>query len=120
LEKWIGQVYGSLGAIHADRGAVSLWATNGAVKGSGSRLLTTVGTPVSAGGGYPGTSPAGADPAAGETWVFASPAMFGYRGPVQSTYALDRGVNNALAIAERNYVVGFDPCGVGAVRMTIG
>jgi hypothetical protein len=115
----MGDGYGSLGAIHADRGAASLWSTNGAVKASGQRLLTTVGTPVSAGAGYPGTSPSGAAAAAGETWVFAAPAMFGYRGSVQSTSALDRGRNDFLAIAERNYVVGFDPCGVGAVRMTI-
>lgn len=123
LEKWLGFTYGSLGVINADRGAVTL--VSDAVRASGSRLLTQVGTPVIAGGGYPGTSPAGADPAAGETWVFASPALFGYRGQVFDSSAragdlLDRTNNDLYAIAERQYVIGFDPCGVAAVRMSTG
>lgn len=117
LEGWMGSVYGSLGAIHGSRQAVSLF--DNAVRANGSRLLTRIGTPVVAGGGYPGTSPAGAAPAAGETWVFASPALFGYRGTIMGHQALDRNNNDMYALAERNYVVGFDPCGVGAVRMDV-
>lgn len=117
LEDWLGGVYGSLGVVHGTRGAITGLHRN--VKASGSRLLTTVGTPAVAGGGYPGTSPSGAAAAAGETWVYASPALFGYRGPVHSHMEIDRGVNNAVAMAERAYVVGYDPCGVAAVRMNL-
>jgi len=117
LEDWVGRNYGSLGVIHGSRGAVSAFDTR--VNASGSRLLTKVGTPVVAGGGYPGSSPAGAAPAAGQTWLFASPVLFGYRGAVFTNGALDRTKNDHYALAERQYVVGFDPCGVGAVRMTI-
>lgn len=118
LEKWLGSVYGSLGAIHGDRGAISMLSKR--VSASGTRLLTKVGTPVVAGGGYPGTSPAGAAAADGETWVFASPALFGYRGQVFPRSALDQRNNDFYSIAERDYVIGFDPCGVAAVRMLVG
>jgi hypothetical protein len=226
LERWLGSQYGSLGAIHGDRGAVTLLDT--LVAPQGSRLVSKVGTPVVAGAGYPGTglivdevqrvtvtdtsdevtSPSGTftltlmgrttapiafdataadvrdavqalflaedgttdievtatggplpgsvdltfdgpyvglplttangsgltnagvavtavteggDPApvADEAWLIASPALFGYRGPVLAASALDQGNNDHYAIAERQYVVGFDPCGVGAVRMDL-
>jgi hypothetical protein len=117
LEDWLGDAYGSLGVIHGPRGLVSMLDT--LVNASGSRLLTKVGTPVAAGAGYPGSAPGGAPAAAGETWVLASPALFGYRGEVQTHAALDRQKNDHYALAERQYVVGFDPCGVGAVRMTL-
>lgn len=116
LEDWLGSTYGSLGAIHASRGAASLWPTN--IDSRGSRLYTKIGTPVSAGGGYPRTAPDGSPAAAGETWVYASPALFGYRGEVYSQgVQLDRGHNDLTAVANRDYAIGYDPCGVAAVRM---
>lgn len=117
LEGWMGRTYGSLGVIHGTRQAASLWSRQ--VDPSGSRLLTKIGTPVSAGAGYPGTSPVGAAPATGEQWVMASPALFGYRGSTFAAAQLDRAKNDMYAVAQRLYVVGFDPCGVAAVRMTV-
>jgi len=117
LEQWLGAEYGALGAAHGDRGAVSLLSKR--VEAKGPRLLTRIGTPVVAGGGYPGTSPAGAAAATGETWLMASPALFGYRGQVFYSTARDHAHNDSYALALRNYVVGFDPCGVAAVRMNI-
>ena len=121
LEGWLGSVYGSLGVIHADREAASLLPD---VEKTGARLLTKLGTPVSAGGGYPGTAPTPLDQPApdrveGERWLYASPALFGYRGSVFTDSALDRAKNDHYAVATRLYVVGHDPCGVAAVRMTI-
>ena len=121
LEGWLGRSYGSLGVIHADREAASLLPD---VEKTGARLLTTLGTPVSAGGGYPGTAPTPLDQPApdrveGERWLYASPALFGYRGSVFTDSALDQAKNDHYAVATRLYVVGHDPCGVAAVRMTI-
>lgn len=117
LEGWMGGTYGSLGVIHADRQVASLFGRR--VASTGARLLTRIGTPVSAGAGYPGTAPDGTAPAAGEAWIFASPALFGYRGAVFTSHALDTRKNDHYAVAERQYVVGFDPCGVGAVRVDL-
>src|SRR6478609_6962944 len=111
LERWMGSEYGSLGAIHADRGAATLLADHIANQ-NGPRLLTKIGTPVVAGAGYPGTSPAGVL-TADVAWVYASPALFGYRGPVYPSDregGFDRGTNDHYAVASRGYVVGFDPC----------
>jgi hypothetical protein len=116
LERWLGAQYGSLGVIHTDRGAATLLDTT--VNASGSRLLTKVGTPVVAGAGYPSTSPAGVV-TADVSWIMASPALFGYRGQVFTSSALDMKKNDHYAVAERQYVVGFDPCGVAAVRMDL-
>lgn len=117
LEGWFGESYGSLGVIHGSRRAISLLGSS--VKATGSRLFTRLGTPVSAGGGYPGTGPDGQPRPAGEEWLFASPALFGYRGTVFSSNALDTRHNDYYSLSEREYVIGFDPCGVAAVRMTV-
>jgi hypothetical protein len=115
----MGNDYGSLGVIHGSRGAVTKFDT--LVNPSGSRMLTKVGTPVVAGAGYTKqAAPAGgATATASQAWVLASPALFGYRGQVFTSKAFDQTKNDMYALAERNYVVGFDPCGVAAVLMDI-
>lgn len=125
LEDYIAATYGSLGVIHIARGAVPILAAAFLLVPSGNRLLTTAGTPVVAGAGYPGTGPGGSTPASGAAWGYASPALFGYRSEVFTSSAvpgdlLDRGSNDLYAIAERSYVLGYDPCGVGAAAFDIG
>jgi hypothetical protein len=119
LEDWLGGTYGSLGVIHGSRGAVTKLDT--LVEKTGSRLTSKVGTPVVAGSGYYGqAAPAGgATATASQAWMLASPALFGYRGQVFSAQTFDQNKNDVYALAERNYVVGFDPCGVVAVLMDI-
>jgi hypothetical protein len=111
LEDWIGQVYGSLGVVHASRAVASLLDT--AVSSRTNRLVTTLGTPVVAGAGYGSYG----TPTATTTWVHATPALFGYRGSVFKATSFDHDKNDMYAVASRQYVVGFDPCGVGAVRV---
>lgn len=123
LEKYLGSVYGSLGVIHVGRGAVNYLGQNQAIVAVGSRLFTRLGTPVVAGSGYTNTSPTGSTPASGEHWAYATPAIFGKRSEVFTSSErrgdlLDRNTNDLYAIAERSYLVGFDNCGVGAIRFT--
>lgn len=118
LEQWIGEEYGSLGVIHMTRGLVVLYDDQIVVQGTS--LRTKLGTPVVAGAGYPGSSPAGAAAAAGNSWAYASPALFGYRSDVfypsnEAGDLLDRSTNDLYAVAERTYLLGFDPCGTAAV-----
>lgn len=112
LEGWLGTDYGSLGVIHMTREAASLLLTAGALTASGTSLKTELGTPVIAGSGYPGTGPDGAAPGDGETWLYATPALFGYRSdvlaPTGTVY--DTGHNDAYAEAERTYIIGWDDC----------
>ena len=116
LEEWIVYTYGSLGVIHMPRGAALIGLGAYLLDITGGRLTTRLGTPVAAGGGYPGTSPAGVATNGEEIWLYATPAVFGYRSEVfTSGPQLDRGTNTLTAVAERSYVLGFDPCGVAAI-----
>jgi hypothetical protein len=124
LEDYIATEYGSLGLIHCTRGTATVLAAEDLISNTGGRLTTTIGTPVVAGAGYPGTSPAGAEPAAGRAWVYVTPAVFGYRSePFTSSNRagdlFDRGQNDLYAVAERTYLLGYDPCGVGAVEVLL-
>lgn len=124
LEDQIASEYGSLGVIHMKRSAAITAVAAGALVWDGS-LMTALGTPVVAGAGYPGSSPAGAAAATGESWIYGSPALFGYRSNIfyptsRSGDLLDRDVNDLYGVAERSYLLGYDECGVGAVRMTLG
>lgn len=120
LESYIASNYGSLGVIHMTRASATALLARYALEAKGGRLTTLLGTPVAAGSGYPGTSPAGVAAAAGTQWMYVTPAMFGYRSEIfdSSNVAgdlFDRGLNNLYAVAERSYLLGFDPCGVAAV-----
>ena len=125
LENFIAQTYGSMGVLHMSRGAAMVLTNNGMLQRQGTRLTTMVGTPVAAGGGYPGTAPAGApNPPSLAAWVYASPAVFGYRSEVFTSSnvrgdLMDRNTNNLYAVAERSYLIGFDTCGVGAALMDL-
>lgn len=117
LEAWIAKEYGSLGVIHMTRYLATVYDD---LKEKGGILRTALGTPVAAGGGYPGTGPAGQVPGALQSWAYVSPALFGYRSEIifpssRPFDGLDRGTNVVAALAERTYLLGFDPCGVAAV-----
>jgi hypothetical protein len=124
LESFIGTNYGSLGVIHMTRATATALLSRNALLISGGRLTTALGTPVAAGAGYPGTGPAGEAAAAGTQWMFASPALFGYRSDIFTSSnragdLFDRRVNDLYAVAERSYLLGFDPCGVAAVLVDL-
>lgn len=125
LEAYIATEYGSQGVIHIARSDALALAVDGAIKFSGSQATTALGTPVVVGSGYDqAAGPLGAPAAASTGWAYVTPALFGYRSDV--TYAsnragdlLDRATNDLYAIAERHYLIGFDPCGLGAANYTL-
>ncbi|HEY1319088.1 MAG TPA: hypothetical protein VGF32_02525, partial [Streptosporangiaceae bacterium] len=123
LEDFNAANYGSLGVIHLTRGAALQAAGLQLLTTSGGRLVTAIGTPVVAGAGYDGSGPEGSPaPGAGESWGYVSPALFGYRGDVfypdsAAGGTFDRAHNVLTTLAERPYLIGFDPCGVGAVKI---
>ena len=123
LEEANGQNYGSQGVIHLTRAGAIAGIGAYVLFRDGARLVTGLGTPVIAGAGYPGTSPAGVAADPGESWGYVTPALIGYRSEVftpsnRQGDLLDRGVNQLMAMAERSYVLGWDPCGVSAVNLT--
>lgn len=124
LEDFMAEDYGSVGVIHMTRGMAAVLGGLGLLVASGGRLTTITGTPVAAGAGYPGTGPSGEAHAEDTGWAYVSPALFGYRSEIFTSSArpgdlFDRTQNDLYAVAERNYLLGFDPCGVGAVLIDL-
>ena len=125
LEDYVAAQYGSLGVIHMTRGAAVHGLALGALVATGGRLNTALGTPVVAGGGYPGTGPGALGaPAAGTAWLYVTPAIFGYRSEIFTSSSrpgdlLDREENDLYAVSERSYLLGFDPCPVGVALVTL-
>jgi hypothetical protein len=118
LEQCLDDCYSGQGLIHIPRNALPTFAAWNLVREVDGRLLTPSGNLVVVGGGYTGTSPAGADPAAGTTWIYATGAAFGYRSEVFFTSvrdSLDRAENTVAMIAERTYLLGFECCHLAAL-----
>lgn len=132
LEQGLADCYGGVGVIHVPTKLLPTLDAFTLVQPVGGRdvasgqfgrqLQTRSGNLVSVGAGYPGTSPAGAAPSAGATWMYATGQVFMYRSdvkvnPFEST--VDRTNNTIQMIAERTYVLGWDCC-VLAVQVTLG
>jgi len=113
LEDCLADCYAGQGVIHIPRIALPTLAAWGLVVERDSGLFTTAGNRVVVGGGYTGTGPDGATPAAGSTWMYATGALFGYRGDVRMHSprdSIDRSANTMRMIAERTYVLAFECC----------
>lgn len=113
LEADLATCYAGQGIIHVPRVALPTLAAWNLVEERDGRLYTTAGNLVVVGGGYTGSGPDGSTPAAGTTWIYATGAVFGYRGDVQVTSprdSIDRSANTMRMIAERTYVLGLECC----------
>jgi hypothetical protein len=119
LEGALADCYrGQQGVIHAPAAAVDTLAAARLLERRGAQLVTVAGNLVVAGGGYPGTSPAGAAPAAGTAWLYATGRAFYYRGAVRAfplAQSLDRARNTVRMLAERTYLAGWDCCHFAAL-----
>ena len=120
LEGALGDCYPGRPTIHVTRETAS--ALGDRLLPEGGNLVTRLGSIVAAGAGYPGTSPAGAAPAAGETWLYGTGQVTVRRSGVQLlgdfASSLNRAVNDVTRIVERTYVVSWDRC-LLAVRATL-
>lgn len=122
LEQALADCYKGQGVIHVPIAALSTLASAALIDRRGARLETFAGNQVVAGGGYPGTSPAGAAPATGTSWLYATGRPFIYRGPPRASAvrdSLNRAENTVQMLAERAFLVGWDCCHF-AVPLTLG
>lgn len=113
LEQCLADCYAGQGVIHVPRHALPTLSAWNLVHEDGGRLLTTGGNLVVVGGGYTGSGPDGADPAAGTAWIYATGAVFAYRSSVFLTQlrdSLDRSENTVRMLAERTYLLGHECC----------
>lgn len=113
LEDCLADCYAGQGVIHIPRIALPTLSAWGLVQARDGALFTTAGNRVVVGGGYTGTGPDGTSPAAGSTWMYATGALFGYRGDVRMHSprdSIDRSANTMRMIAERTYVLAYECC----------
>lgn len=119
LEQCLADCYAGQGLIHIPRSALPTFAAWNLVREVDGQLLTPAGNVVVVGGGYTGSSPAGAAPAAGTTWIYATGAVFGYRSDevffTRLGESLDRAENTIAMLAERTYLLGFECCHLAAL-----
>lgn len=111
LEQHLAETYGSQGVLHMSRSTALLLFKDGSLTSRNGRLQTPLETPVIAGTGYPDDA------------IAITPALFGYRSEIFASSGtpydlLDRAKNNLYAIAERTYLLGFDPCGAAIATRT--
>jgi hypothetical protein len=117
LEAQLAACYGGRGVIHIPRRALPTFQAWTLVHDEGGKLYTAAGNLVVPGGGYPGTAPDGSAPAAGQSWIYATGQMFGYRSDVTSypvPESLDKRTNTIHSIAQRTYVLGYECCLIAA------
>lgn len=122
LEQELAECYAGQGLIHVPRSALATLAAWNLVDEVDGQLLTPGGNRIVAGGGYTGSGPDGAAPAAGTTWIYATGAAWGYRSDVyfsQVRDSLNRSSNTLRMLAERNYLIGFECC-LLAAHITLG
>jgi len=125
----LGQLQGALascyhgqGVIHIPTAALPTFVAWDLVEDRNGGLYTRTGNRVVVGQGYPGTSPWGATPAAGSTWIFATGAVFGYQASVNIgtlTELFDRSENTHHMMAEQVYVLGWECCAF-ATQIALG
>lgn len=113
LEQELTDCYAGQGLIHVPRTALPTLAAWNLIREVDGLLYTPAGNLIVVGGGYTGTGPDGAAPAAGTTWIYATGAAWGYRSDVYVSRlrdSLDRSSNTIRMLAERTYVLGFECC----------
>lgn len=124
LESALANCFGGVGVIHAPRAAFAHMAANKIIYTRGGTAYTLADTPVAFGPGYSGTSPAGATPATGNVWLYATGPVMMRRDPdiritSTPTQALDRSVDTLTMFAERTYNLAWNCCHF-AVQVSLG
>lgn len=114
-----------MGVLHVGTIGAAVLVDHDLIVQRGDAWFTVFGDQVVIGAGYPevegGPIIGAADP--GNVYAVMTPPLFGYRSDVftsseRSGDLLDRRTNDLYAVAERTYVLGFDPCGVALAQMT--
>lgn len=121
VEYQLAQCYGGQGYIHVPRSVLPLmtaWKLLDWTHADEGVLCTKAGNRVVVGGGYPGTSPAGAAPSAGTSWIYATGQVFGFRSDIvvrEMPGTFDRSENTVKRQAQRTYLFAWECCHVAAL-----
>lgn len=110
VEQALANEYGSRGVIHVNRITATLLFGVGYLRVEGGQLVTGLGTPLVAGGGYETDL---TTPPTTLTIIGTGPVVM-YRGGVTEAVGYDRETNVSTIIAQRDYLLGWDCTTVAA------
>lgn len=116
LEQAMADCYGGTPLIHVPRGVTAhLSAQHLLSEKTTKNLQTRNGSIVVPAPGYPGTSPAGAAPAAGTTWLYATGSVKLWQSELMwqardARELLGRTINDTVLIVEQRFALGWDCC----------
>lgn len=115
LEQAMAGCYGGTPLIHVPRGVTAHLAANHLVEPEGNLLITKNGSIVVPAPGYAGTSPAGATPPAGTTWLYATGSVKMWESELQwqshgAREFLGRSINDTVLIVEQWFSLAWDCC----------
>lgn len=122
LEQILNPCINGLGVVHLTRAAFELLAANFLLKWTNNLPYTMGGNRIVVGDGYTNVAPDGSTPTAGNTWIYGTGPMFGYRSGIKTfpnISELDRTVNTMHVITEETFVIAYDCC-LAAVEVTLG
>lgn len=112
LEGALAKCLNGTGTIHVPQALAPSLAL--ILQRRGNQFITPNGNVAVIGSGYPGTAPAGTNPALGTCWMYATGPVFGYRSDARivgdPTQTIDRSTNTMKVIIERTYVLGYGCC----------
>lgn len=123
LESSMASCYGGQGVVHIPLFAAPTFQSRGLIhRGDDGRWYTANDNLVVIGQGYTGSSPEGATPAAGTSWIYGTGAMLAYRSDVfvpPFPQNFDHIENTVRYLASRTYLFAFGCCHYGAL-VTLG
>jgi hypothetical protein len=114
IEESLGRCYTGVGVIYVGVKTFDRLIADLLIFRENGRYKTALGNWVVPMRGATMTSPAGVAPGTNVEWMYATGALFGYRGDIRQvaglTQSFDRNVNTLKMIVERTYVLGWDCC----------
>lgn len=120
LEEYAAGLYAGVATLHIPRGIAQYLAQFDAIETKGDVWRTTVGTKVSAGGGYAlvNKGPNNAAAAAGKFWMWVTGEVLILRSDVVAVNEMSRINNDIVVLVERAFIAAVD-CLVGAVLVEV-
>lgn len=123
LEEYATDNYGYVPVLHAEARLAAQFGSIPLIRDSGNGAFRTrLGTLVSFGGGYPGTSNAGAAAVAGHAWLAITGQVTLWRDPeifvAPAVDTMNRTLNQYNVLAERTWAATYD-CFVAMIDVTL-
>ena len=122
LEAYAGRNYGYEPVLHIEARLAQRLGAGGGVVQDGNMKRSVLGTPISFGAGYPGTSPAGVAAVANHAWIYITGRVSLWRADEPfvppARQVLNRATNQISLLAEREWLASYD-CFAAAIDVDL-